>query len=64
MDKPDWCNYNKECDDIWNAKCNGYPIFLYDCVSCLYSKFYKPQPRILNPLIAEFVYKTNERLRK
>ena len=54
--KPDWCNYNDKSDDIWQAKCIGYPLMLYDCVECTYYKNYKPKERILNPDIAEFFW--------
>ena len=60
MHKPEWCSFKYICADFWQAKCIGYPIIYGTCETCIY---YKPKERVLNPLIAEFVYQT-ERLKK
>lgn len=54
MNKPDWCNYNNNSDDIKQAVCIGYPLILQDCLDCIYYKDYKPKQHVLNPLIEEF----------
>lgn len=53
MNKPDWCNYNGECN-WWQTNIKGV---------CSICPNYKPKQRTLNPDIAEFFYKTNERLK-
>ena len=62
--KPDWCNYNDKSDDIWQAKCIGYPLILYDCIECIYYKNYKPKERKLDDWIKPFMDSVNERFKR
>ena len=51
MNKPDWCNYEYMCGDLWQAKCIGYPIIIGKCEDCI---FYKPKERKLDDWIKPF----------
>lgn len=54
MNKPDWCNYNGEC--------NWWTAFSGEC--CRICKDYKAKQRVLDEEWKPFIDATNERYRK
>lgn len=61
INKPYWCNFEQKRDDIWLARCIGYPVFYGSCETCVY---YKSKERKLDDWIKPFVDSVNERFKQ